>query len=145
MTYNPSDKDGWLQSQLISMGFVVSDNDPEKSGRMKIRICGEQDDEGKIPDEKLPWVQCVTNNQPQLKHVGSFGSNYRIGSKVLMVNLGQQGWTILGAMPNGEQDDKKTDIHPSVRGKEKKLMMEGLKTEMLLENQFLRVLFTINE
>lgn len=112
MAYNPSDKEGPLASQTFQYAVVVDDKDPDESGRFKCRILGEQDDEGKIPDDKLPWVACMTNNQPQLRQVGKFpAGNYAIGSKVVMFNLGQQGWVIMGAVTNHEKPKDKADRH----------------------------------
>jgi hypothetical protein len=112
MAYNPSDKQGPLQSQTFQYAVVVDDKDPDESGRFKCRILGEQDDQGKIPDEKLPWVACLTNNQPQLRQVGKFpAGNYAIGSKVLLFNLGQQGWVIMGSVTNHEKEKNKADRH----------------------------------
>lgn len=41
------------------VGFVVDVNDPEKAGRVKIRIYGMHDDQTRIPDDMLPWARCV--------------------------------------------------------------------------------------
>lgn len=38
---------------------VIDTNDPEKAGRIKIRIYGIHDDETKVPDDLLPWARCV--------------------------------------------------------------------------------------
>lgn len=38
---------------------VVDVNDPEKSGRLKIRIFGIHDDTTTIPDSDLPWASCI--------------------------------------------------------------------------------------
>jgi len=112
MAYNPSDKEGPLASQTFQYGLVIDDKDPDETGRFKVRILGEQDDKGKIPDEKLPWIACLTNNQPQLRQVGKFpAGNYAIGSKVVLFNLGQQGWVIMGAVTNHEKEKNKGDRH----------------------------------
>lgn len=107
---NPSDKYGSLASQMFVTAIVVDNKDPNETGRIKCRIDGEQDDQGKIPDNKLPWYQCVTPNQPQVGGIGSFpAGNYETGSKIIMLNLGQQGYVILGAMPNSLTDKSKQD------------------------------------
>lgn len=41
------------------VGVVVDVNDPEKAGRLKIRIHGMHDDEMNISDDMLPWARCV--------------------------------------------------------------------------------------
>lgn len=38
---------------------VVDVKDPEKAGRLKIRILGTQDDTAKIPDSDLMWARCL--------------------------------------------------------------------------------------
>jgi hypothetical protein len=38
---------------------VIDVNDPEKAGRVKIRVFGEHDDVARIPDDMLPWARCV--------------------------------------------------------------------------------------
>lgn len=127
MSYNPSDKEGPLASQIFQYAVVVDDKDPDESGRFKCRILGEQDDQGKIPDDKLPWVTCLTNNQPQLRQVGKFpGGNYAIGSKVMMCNLGQQGWVIMGAVTNQEKEKNKADRHDESTSTSPKKIVDAL-------------------
>lgn len=41
------------------VGRVIDVNDPEKSGRVKIRIYGLHDDTTRIPDADLPWARCI--------------------------------------------------------------------------------------
>jgi hypothetical protein len=41
------------------IGRVIDVNDPDKSGRVKIRIYGLQDDTNRIKDDDLPWVRCI--------------------------------------------------------------------------------------
>jgi hypothetical protein len=41
------------------IGAVVNVNDPEKGGRVQIRIYGMHDDNVRIPDNMLPWARCV--------------------------------------------------------------------------------------
>jgi hypothetical protein len=135
MSYNPSDKEGPLASQTFQYAVVVDDKDPDESGRFKCRILGEQDDEGKIPDDKLPWVACMTNNQPQLRQVGKFpAGNYAIGSKVVMFNLGQQGWVIMGAVTNHEKPKNKADKHDESTSTSPKLIVN------ILGNIFTKIL-----
>lgn len=43
------------------LGKVVErEKDPQKLGRLKVRIFGLHDDEGRIPDDKLPWATPLT-------------------------------------------------------------------------------------
>lgn len=107
---NPSEKQGTLSSQMFVTAVVVDNKDPNQTGRVRCRILGEQDDVGKIPDDKLPWYNCITNNQPQVGGIGSFpNGNYEVGSKIIMINMGQQGFFPIGSMPNNETDKSKQD------------------------------------
>lgn len=107
---NPSEKYGPLASQMFVTAVVVDDKDPSQRGRIKCRILGEQDDVAKIPDDKLPWYQCITNNESQVGGVGRFpNGNYGVGSKVIMINMGQQGFFPIGSMPNNETSKEKQD------------------------------------
>ena len=38
------------------LGIVVNVNDPQKSGRVQIRVKGRHDDTANIPDASLPWA-----------------------------------------------------------------------------------------
>lgn len=114
MAYNPSDKNGPVQSQSVVTAVVVDINDPDQSGRYKVRILGEQDDQAKIPDDQLQWINPMTNGEAQTRTHGKFPpANYKVGSKVVLNNVGGQGYVISGAMTNNEQDDQKRDSHPN--------------------------------
>jgi hypothetical protein len=122
MTNNPSDTKGPLQQQMFVEAVVVSDKDPKKKGRFLCRIHGEQDDRGKIPDSKLSWYQCIVPNKSQLRGVGQFPpGRYAVGSKVMLLNLGQQAYKIIGSMANNEDDESTADIHPQVAQGQKKV------------------------
>lgn len=107
---NPSDIDGIIASQGTVMGVVVDVNDPTQSGRVRIRMLGEQP-EGTIPDDELPWYPVMTNNMAQSRGVGMFpaGGNYLPGSRVMMRNMGQQGFILEGSVPNSKEDDGTMD------------------------------------
>lgn len=114
MVHNPSDTDGVVQRQQTVMAVVVDINDPMQSGRVKVRILGEQDDQAKIPDESLQWTQVSAAGTAQLRTVGSSPPHqYRVGSTVMMNNVGQQGYVVTGAMTNNEQSDGTKDMHPN--------------------------------
>ena len=109
---NPSDIDGSSRSQSVVIGVVVDDKDPTESGRFRMRIVGEQDD-SKVSDQDLPWYPTLTNGQPQLKGIGSHPAGaYLPGSRVAMLNLGQQGFVILGSLTNSQEQEGKQDRNP---------------------------------
>jgi hypothetical protein len=134
MSTNPSNIDGIIQSQQCVVGIVVDDNDPKQTGRCKIRILGHQDDIGKIPDDKLQWISPIVNGSPQIRQVGRFGSTYLKGSKVVLQNLGLQGWAIAGALSNDENDPSKQDINHVATDNSPMLINNGQNVAMRLFN-----------
>lgn len=66
------------------------ESDPSRSGRVKIRIYGEQNDEKVIPDKDLPWalpIQPITsagNNR-----IGVMPHGLLVGSRVLITYLAE--------------------------------------------------------
>lgn len=46
-----------MDDRLI--GRVVNVNDPERAGRVQIRVFNEHNDEVLLPDSELPWARCV--------------------------------------------------------------------------------------
>lgn len=122
-TFNASDNRLGLGG--FQLGIVVDDNDPTQTGRYKIRILGEQDDP-KL-EQVLPWIPCMTNNQPQLRQVGKYpAGNYCIGSTVVLANMGQQGWIVLGATTNNLEDSKTQDSHRESRSKSPLKIIDAL-------------------
>ena len=105
---NPSDVDGVSRSQSTVFAVVVDDNDPEQTGRLKVRIVGEQDDM-QVSDDQLPWVPMLTSGQSQMGGVGRFPASggYHKGSRVTMRNLGQQGFMVEGGVQNSEKSPGK--------------------------------------
>lgn len=110
---NPSNINGIVQSGQEVYGVIVDRNDPDKRGRFKVRIMGDQDDMGAQPDDQLQWIQCMSGGQPQLRGNGLFPASYMVGSKVLLRNYGQQGYVISGAVPNNDQNSELQDHHVS--------------------------------
>lgn len=128
---NPSEKYGTLASQHVVTAVVVDIKDPNETGRIKCRILGEQDDQAKIPDDKLPWYQCITSNSPQVGGVGQWpNGNYAVGSKVMLMNMGQQGFFIMGSMPNNETEKGKQDRDMESTSKTKRQKIEAGKPKM---------------
>lgn len=48
-----------MSSNERFIGKVVDVKDPEKAGRVKIRIYSIHDDTTRIPDDMLPWARCI--------------------------------------------------------------------------------------
>jgi len=111
---NPSDKSGLTREQSVVIGVVVDNKDPNETGRIKVRIVGEQEDLSQVPDDKLPWYPVLTNGYSQTKGVGRFpaGGAYLPGTRIMMQNLGQQGFVVIGSLTNSETTPGKEDRHP---------------------------------
>lgn len=123
VSFNPSDDRGSLQYKSKVQAVVVDNKDPNESGRVKCRILGEQDDEANIPDDSLPWYQCMTSN-PQVRGVGKFpAGDYEVGSKVILESIGQQEFIVVGAIPNNlqEKDVQDRDMESTKSTRRKKL------------------------
>jgi hypothetical protein len=104
---NPSDASGNFQSQSNLIGTVVDIKDPEKRGRVRVRTA--EDDQQKIPDDKLPWRQCLSQSA-QLRGIGKFPHhNYLCGTKVMLTSLGGQGFIVTGSVGNNEKDKRNQD------------------------------------
>lgn len=110
---NPSDRSGSTQRQDTVIGVVVSNKDPLQTGRVKVRIVGEQDDMS-VSDDQLPWMPVLTNGFPQSGGVGRFpaGGMYLPGTRIVMRNVGQQGFIVEGSIQNSETQQGKEDRHP---------------------------------
>lgn len=74
---------------MIYLAQVINvKDDPSKTGRVKVRIFGLQNDEQKIKDEHLPWaapMQPVTS--AALNGIGITPVGLRVGSRVLVTFL----------------------------------------------------------
>lgn len=104
---NPTDN-SFHQSGVNAI--VVDTLDPDKRGRVRCRILGEQEN---IPLEKLPWIDCMGSGA-QVAGVGMWPNpGYQVGSKVVLLNQGQQGYLVMGAIGNSDKDQNKADIHPA--------------------------------
>lgn len=110
---NPSDKSGATSRQDTVIGVVVDNKDPNETGRIRVRIVGEQDDNS-VSDNDLPWYPVMTNGYPQVGGVGRFpaGGMYLPGSRIVMRNVGQQGFIIEGAIQSSETQQGKEGRHP---------------------------------
>lgn len=96
---------------------VVDVNDPEKAGRIKIRVYQMHDDTTRIPDDMLPWARCVfpvTN--PVHKGVAGATTGLVKDSTVVgyFVDDHNQLPMIDGVL--GAVDDKTSDFPPHDKG-----------------------------
>lgn len=88
------------------IGAVTTINDPLQLGRVKVRVDGIHDDTVLIPDNTLPWAQCVV----PITQGGTneYGNNLgiQVGSRVFGVFLdgvNSQMPLVLGSMPKYEE------------------------------------------
>lgn len=126
--HNPSDIDGVTRSQDTVIAVVVDDRDPNETGRLKCRILGEQDDM-QVSDDQLPWYPILSSGTSQLAGVGKFpaSAGYLPGTRIVLKNLGQQGFVVQGSIQSSRTAKGKEDRHPestsgtpvSVRGAKK--------------------------
>ena len=100
----------------FTQAVVISCKDPKKQGRVLCRILGTQDDQGKIPDQKLAWIPAAQAGAA-FRGVGEFPPNLRVGSKVILGAIGgQQNQCIIGCLPNQADQKQQRDQHPFVTG-----------------------------
>jgi hypothetical protein len=117
-------REGWIQgTERMSshnerwIGYVVDVNDPEKSGRVKIRIYGMHDDKTRIPDDMLPWARCVfpvTN--PVNAGVSGATTGLVVNSTVVGYFADQYRQIPLVDGTLGATTDKDSDFAPADRG-----------------------------
>lgn len=106
------------QAGQSNRALVVNIMDPQKSGRVQIRVVGHHDDEQKIPDDKLPWVKVRNATSTPSLQTATTTHGLLPGSMVTCeaMGLGGQDWLITGTIPNDRKDDQQT-IHPATQGK----------------------------
>jgi len=106
---------------------IESIDDPEKRGRVQVRIFGYQDDKGLIPKENLEWIHVVSGFSQIPGSSGSHG--FYPGAQVLIGDHGTERY-VIGAIPgfDGEKrlasdpgqldnsDNVKPDTSPKQRG-----------------------------
>jgi len=110
---NPSNFKGNLQQQNWVVATIVDvdrDSDGPKDGSVKVKFDGEHGDE--MGGQDLQWVKHVVNGETQMRQHGKWPPHqYQVGERVLVMNMGQQGWMILGSTGNSEKDDQRRDMH----------------------------------
>lgn len=81
-------------------------DDPTKSGRVRIRLYGHNDDEQNIKDDELPWALPLQPiSSAATNGVGMIPTGLRVGSRVVVAYLendpSQQYPIILGSFARG--------------------------------------------
>lgn len=83
----------------VMKGIVISDEDPENRGRLKVRIPGYQGNEK--DEDKLPWAQVCITKLPSTKDggifgflSGLFGGNVDVAELSLSPSVGDVVWLI---------------------------------------------------
>lgn len=111
---DPSDENAGTPSGT-TIFEVVDINDPDKSGRVKVRPVGSME-QYQDPNQ-MQWIPVSTSFFPQLKGFGiSPPHNFEVGTKVIATNNGQQGWIVTNSVGN-TLNDNKADTHPETRDK----------------------------
>jgi len=95
------------------------EEDPTRSGRVKVRIYNEHNDEQSIKDEELPWamvVQPVTS--AATSRIGVSPSGLKVGSRVLVTYLphdtAMQYPIVLGSLARGDMPEGHEDSNGGV-------------------------------
>lgn len=85
----------------IQIGIIEDIKDPEKIGRVKVRVFGIHDkNKSKVPTENLPWMMCVQSGYSQIDGYG-ISNRYLQGSMVLCVIFNDyQNGIVIGAINN---------------------------------------------
>jgi hypothetical protein len=108
------------QGTPTAQALVVDIMDPEKTGRVKIRVVGHMDDQQAIPDDKLPWVK-VGGGTDTAQMQGSSKTNGLLpGSMVSVEGTGQAGseYSIKHALPNDRKANQNDSMPKPAKGKE---------------------------
>ncbi len=114
---NPSDIHGPLQYGTLKVCVVTDIDDPLKVGRFQLLDVGKQTEQT-TPQNKQPWVSCVSSKGAQHRGVGVFPpQEFVTGTRVLVADLGNQNSIILGALPNTEDKEKRhQDMNRAAQG-----------------------------
>lgn len=85
-------------------------DDPTKSGRVKIRVYNEHNDEQLIKDDELPWAMVVQpSTSAATSKVGLSPHGLKVGSRVLITYLendhAKQYPIVLGSLPRGDKPE----------------------------------------
>lgn len=97
-------------------GFVEDVNDPEKIGRVKVRVTGyHTENKGVLPTDDLIWFVCLVNNSEGDKGVGT-NPKYNVGSLVFgyFIDNQLQNGFVSGAF-NSEADINKLAANEDIQ------------------------------
>jgi hypothetical protein len=100
-------------------GFVEDVNDPEKLGRVRVRVVSyHSENKSVLPTDQLKWFMCVVNNSESQAGIGT-NPKYNMGSMVFGYFIDQtlQNGMIIGSlngMPDGENDINKLARNESI-------------------------------
>lgn len=119
---NPSDL--YNQEAKLVVGTVINTKgDPDKTGKIQVRT--DDTPQEAVSDEKLPWLNVVSDSQPTrgigLNPVGP--TNYNVGSRCLILIVSQQEQFVLGMLPNSENSDNIRDVKDATR--KTKVVIDG--------------------
>jgi hypothetical protein len=95
------------------------EDDPTKSGRVKVRIYNEHNDEQAIKDDALPWAMVVQpSTSAATAKLGHAPHGLRVGSRVLVTFLphdhAMQYPIVLGSLPRGDMPEGHEDSNGGI-------------------------------
>lgn len=94
---------------------VVSINDPNKSGRVLVRPCGQMEDFD--DSSQMQWIPLSHMMSPNHGWgLSGLPPGLEVGSKVMCQSVGQQNWVVTSVLPNTRDPskDNKADQHKEV-------------------------------
>lgn len=105
---------------MFEIGEVRNfEDDPTKSGRVKVRLYNKHNDEQAIKDDDLPWAMVVHPiTSPATGRMGISPSGLKVGSRVLITYLpddhARQYPIVLGSLARGDMPEGKDDSNGGV-------------------------------
>lgn len=105
---------------MFEIGEVRNfEDDPTKSGRVRIRIYNKHNDEQAIKDDDLPWAMVVHPiTSPATGRMGISPSGLKVGSRVLITYLpddhARQYPIVLGSLARGDMPEGNEDSNGGV-------------------------------
>lgn len=95
------------------------EDDPTKSGRVKIRVYNRHNDEQEIKDDDLPWAMVVHPiTSAATSRIGISPSGLKVGSRVLVTYLpydtAKQYPIVLGSIARGDMPEGREDSNGGV-------------------------------
>jgi hypothetical protein len=95
------------------------EDDPTKSGRVKIRVYNRQNDEQEVKDDDLPWAMVIHPvTSAATSKIGISPSGLKVGSRVLVTYLphdtAKQYPIVLGSIARGDMPEGNEDSNGGV-------------------------------